>query len=245
MSTSTSTIENRAPAGRDLTRLPDEVRARLSEASVDLVEAGITVRQAGNLLEARRRPIELRLDEAGDPVLDGYATVYEHAYDVAGGVLAGGWVETFAAGACRKSVAERDDVSFLYNHDGLVMASIRARTLLLESDENGLRVEAHPNPRMTFASDVVSMIERGDVDEMSLAFRAIRQEWNADYTERRILEARIYDVSAVEAGANPATVIQARAELELDREEGRAEGRISTVLARAIADAARSRAPIH
>jgi len=245
MSTSTTgTIEGRAPAGRDLTRLPDEVRARLSEGGLDLTEAGITVRQAGNLLEARRRPLELRADEEGNPILDGYATVYEHPYDVAGGPPYG-WTETFAAGSCRKSVAERDDVSFLYNHQGLVMASIRARTLILESDDNGLRVEAHPNPKMQFAADVVAMIERGDADEMSLAFRAIRQEWNDDYTERRILEARLYDVSSVESGANPATVIQARAERERELEEGRLEGRTSLVLARAMADAARSRAPIH
>lgn len=245
MSTSTTgTIEGRAPAGRDLTRLPDEVRARLSEGGLDLTEAGITVRQAGNLLEARRRPLELRADEDGNPILDGYATVYEHPYDVAGGPPYG-WTETFAAGSCRKSVAERDDVSFLYNHQGLVMASIRARTLILESDDNGLRVEAHPNPKMQFAADVVAMIERGDADEMSLAFRAIRQEWNDDYTERRILEARLYDVSSVESGANPATVIQARAERELELEEDRLEGRTSLVLARAMADAARSRAPIH
>lgn len=232
--------ERRAREGRDLTRLPDEVRSRLAELELELDEAGIAVRQDGTLLEARRRPLELRRADDGSPILDGYATVYEHRYDVAGGPPYG-WTEVFAAGACRKSVAERDDVAFLYNHTGLVMASIRARTLILESDDEGLRTEAHVNPNMTYAADVVSMIERGDVDEMSLAFRAIRQEWNADYTERRIIEARLYDVSAVEAGANPATVIQARAAARAEAEERSEEGRLSVVLASALADASRSR----
>jgi HK97 family phage prohead protease len=57
---------------------------------------------------------------------------------------------------------------------------------------------------------LVSAIRRGDIDEMSFAFRAMRQEWNDDYTERIITEVRLFDVSAVTYPANPATLITAR-----------------------------------
>jgi hypothetical protein len=56
----------------------------------------------------------------------------------------------------------------------------------------------------------VSTLRRGDVDQMSFAFRAIRQEWNDDYTERRILEVQLFDVAAVTFPANEATVIGLR-----------------------------------
>ena len=53
-------------------------------------------------------------------------------------------------------------------------------------------------------------MERGDLDEMSFAFRVIRQEWDADYLERRITEVQLFDVSLVTYPANPATVAQVR-----------------------------------
>lgn len=238
---STSTIERR---GRDLTRLPDEVRARLAEHRLDLLEAGVAARQGGDLLEVRRAPLELREDEDGNPILDGYATTYGYPYDVAGGPP-WGWTEEFVDGSCAKSVRERDDVRFLFDHEGLVMARTKVRTLELESDEHGLRVEARPNPDMRFAQDVVSSIRRGDVDEMSLAFRAIRQEWNDDYTHRKIIEAKLFDVSAVSFPANPSTVIQARSSDPSTSSPGDGSssesGGLSLVLARAQAHRALSR----
>jgi hypothetical protein len=50
-------------------------------------------------------------------------------------------------------------------------------------------------------------MERGDLDEMSFAFRVTRQEWNDAYTERWINEVNLNkgDVSIVNYGANPHT----------------------------------------
>ena len=85
---------------RDLRNLPPEVLARLADHGADLRTANLEVSQRGRLLEARSFTRgEVRLDEAGNPVLDGYATVYEYPYDVAGGAPYG-WSETIAEGAC-------------------------------------------------------------------------------------------------------------------------------------------------
>ena len=65
-------------------------------------------------------------------------------------------------------------------------------------------------------SELRSTLERGDVDQMSHAFIALRQEWNDDYTERRILEVRLFDVSAVTYPANDVTVIALRAAAGID-----------------------------
>lgn len=206
---------------RDLRRLPDAVLERLAvvvgddEPGVD-ARLGVDTRRGSELIEARLVGIpEVRRNEDGTATIEGYATVYDYPYDVAGGPPYG-WSEVISAGAATKSVLERDQVVFLSNHDastawGLPLASTNARTLDLESDKVGLRMSTAVDP----ASDpltgfVTNRIETNHADAMSLAFRVLRQEWNEDYTVRTILELKLYDVSVVTYPANPATVIQVR-----------------------------------
>lgn len=190
--------------------LPAPVLERLDRHSVDLQAQRLQVSQRGAALESRPiRRAELRSDDDGNLVLDGYATVYDYTYDVAGGPP-WGWSETIVAGACTKSVQERDDVRLLLNHDGIPLARTKARTLTLESDDVGLSVEAPLDPSSPLVQSIRSAMERGDLDEMSFAFRVLRQEWDEDYTERRILEVQLFDVSVVTYPANPATVVQMR-----------------------------------
>lgn len=197
---------------RDLRNLPPEVLARLADHGADLRTANLEVSQRGRLLEARSFTRgEVRLDEAGNPVLDGYATVYEYPYDVAGGAPYG-WSETIAEGACTKSVMERDDVRLLLNHEGVPLGRTGSRTLELESDATGLRCSSTLDAASPLVATIRSAMDRGDLDEMSFAFQVLRQEWNADYTERRILEVKLFDVSVVTYPANPATVAQLRAD---------------------------------
>jgi HK97 family phage prohead protease len=198
---------------RDLRNLPDPVRERLDGRNLD----EITARVRGGAYAEERHPFrdaELRRSDDGEPIIDGYATVYESWYDVLGGPENGyGWREMVSIGAASKSIAERDDVRLLINHDGLPLARTRSGTLSLESDSIGVRAEAALDPKSPTVSDVVSAMEREDLDEMSIAFRAVRQEWNDDYTERIIRELELFDVSLVTYPANPATVAQLR---ELD-----------------------------
>jgi HK97 family phage prohead protease len=199
----------------DLRNLPPEVLARLADHGVDLAAARAEAVQRGRTLEARTfaRP-EIRLSESGDPIFEGYATVYDYAYDVAGGIERGGWAETIVAGACDKSVRERDDVRLLLNHDGVPMARTKSKTLELKSDGVGLWSGSTLDGASPLVQTVRSAMDRGDLDEMSFAFQVIRQEWNGDYTERRILEVKLFDVSVVTYPANPAAVAQLRQDPE-------------------------------
>jgi HK97 family phage prohead protease len=154
--------------------------------------------------------VELRMD--GDqPILDGYATVYDYRYDVAGGPEHGGFTELIARGAADKSATEAD-VRLLVNHEGLPLARTKSGTLALESDDVGLRVRAELDARNPVVTELRSAMDRGDVDEMSFAFRVIRDSWSDDWNERTISEVRLFDVSVVTYPANPATVVKMRAE---------------------------------
>lgn len=156
--------------------------------------------------------LELRTDdETGLPVLEGYATIYEYPYSVGGGPAAGGFTETIARGAAAKSAGEAD-VRLLANHDGLPLARTKSGTLSLESDDIGLKVRATLDPMNPAAAEVRSAMERGDVDQMSFAFKVVRDAWDDGYENRTISEVRLFDVSVVTYPANPATVVKLRSD---------------------------------
>lgn len=177
--------------------------------------------------------VEIRMD--GDaPTLDGYAVVYDYRYDVAGGPDNGGFGEVITRGAAAKSAREAD-VRLLVNHTGVPLARTKSGTLHLESDDIGLRVQAELDPSNPLAAEIRSAMARGDLDEMSFGFRAIRQDWNSGYTERRIAEVAVHDVTLATYGCNPATVAILRRTQDLPAEERSSSGR-SLELARRQAE---------
>lgn len=192
----------------DHRNLPPEVLERLESGEED---AGVIDRVGRGLCELRFRP-EFRRNSDGTVFLHGYATVYGHPYEVMGGPPMG-WVETIAHAACDVSVRQGADVRLLVNHEGIALARTRSGTLQLESDSVGLYCCA-PNLdlRSPTVQSLVSAMERGDMDEMSFAFKALQQDWSPDYAERQITEVKLYDVSVVTYPANPATVTAVRAE---------------------------------
>jgi HK97 family phage prohead protease len=156
--------------------------------------------------------LELRTDDAtGLPVLEGYATVYDYAYDIGGGPDNGGFTEVIARGATAKS-AQEADVRLLANHSGLPLARTRSGSMTLESDDIGLRVRALLDPANPAAAEVISGMNRGDIDQMSFAFKVVRDSWSADYNKRTISEVRLFDVSVVTYPANEMALAKLRAD---------------------------------
>jgi HK97 family phage prohead protease len=98
-------------------------------------------------------------------------------------------------------------VPFKVNHGGITLARTKSGTMRLAEDSTGLHVEADLDPRSPDVQALRSAMERGDLDEMSFAFRVNSQEWSPDWSQRDITEVDLNkgDVSAVNYGANPAT----------------------------------------
>lgn len=194
--------------------------------------------------EREERPLqrlELRSDEAGNLVLEGYATVYDYRYDIGGGPDAGGFTEVIARGAAAKSAREAD-VRLLVNHDGVPLARTKSGTLQLDSDDVGLRVRATLDPTNPTAQELRSAMERGDVDQMSLAFKALRQNFDTSTDTRTISEVKLFDVSVVTYPANPATVVKMRAdESEADKAAVKAPKGRSLDMAKRQLEAQKSR----
>ena len=154
------------------------------------------------------RDIETREAEDGAMRLSGYAAVFNDPS------VPLPFSERIAPGAFRKTLSETPDVRLLINHEGLPLARTKNGTLTLTEDEVGLRFDADL-PDTTEARDLWTLIQRGDVDQMSFAFRVIRQKWSADRTERTLTEVSLADgdVSVVTYPAYPTTTVEAREHL--------------------------------
>jgi uncharacterized protein len=154
------------------------------------------------------RDIETREAEDGAMRLSGYAAVFNDAS------VPLPFSERIAPGAFRKTLSETPDVRLLINHEGLPLARTKNGTLTLSEDEIGLRFDADL-PDTSEARDLWTLIQRGDVDQMSFAFRVIRQKWSADRTERTLTEVSLADgdVSVVTYPAYPTTSVEAREHL--------------------------------
>lgn len=160
--------------------------------------------------ETRTFPLtDVELREGTDGVLHfrGYATVFNTDYDMYGGPDAYGWVERVAPTALDKTLSEKPDTQLLINHEGLPLARTKSGTLRLTADATGLLSEADLDASDPDVARLKPKMARGDVDEMSFAFRVMRQEWDSEYSDRTMLELNIDrgDVSVVNYGANPYT----------------------------------------
>lgn len=180
--------------------------AGITPAELKSAHPRTTSRSTSKVREQRVRSVgrlELRSGDAGSKTLVGYASVTDAPYVVNDWL--GSFTETIRGGAFGKSLKEQDDVRLLINHDGLPLARTKSGTLTLEEDNTGLRVEADLDHSSPLVQQLASAMQRGDLDQMSFAFQATRQEWNADYSERTIVEAKLFDVSVVTYPASPST----------------------------------------
>lgn len=178
--------------------------------------------------------VEARQAEDGTMRLSGYAAVFnEDSVPLP-------FLERIAPGAFRKTLTETPDVRLLINHEGLPLARTKNGTLRLKEDEAGLYMDADL-PDTQAARDLYTLVERGDVDQMSFAFRVIRQKWNEGRTERTLTELSLADgdVSVVTYPAYPTTTVEAREQIAAARQaikEGREITGESLIVIQAILD---------
>ena len=155
------------------------------------------------------RNIETREAEDGTMRMAGYAAVFNEPS------LPLPFIERIAPGAFSKTLKETPDVRLLANHEGLPMARTKNGTMRLYEDETGLYFEAELANTQE-ARDLYTLVARGDVDQMSFAFRVIRQKYNEDRSERLLTEVSLADgdVSIVTYPAYTATSVEAREALK-------------------------------
>lgn len=153
-----------------------------------------------------RLPLEVRAEEGGGVLVEGYAAVFNEEADIGGYFR-----EVIAPGAFTEAIG-RDDVVFLINHEGLPLARTRSGTLELAEDKRGLKMRTRLDPEDPDARSIIGKMRRGDLDKMSFAFLPQEQEWDesGDIPLRTIRKASLYDVSIVTTPAYEGTEIGLR-----------------------------------
>jgi uncharacterized protein len=171
-----------------------------------------------NKLERRMYAAEFRTaTEEGQPTkLVGYCAVFNQPTDL------GYFTEVVKPGAFTRTLKDGADVRALFNHDpNLVLGRTKdggkSGTLTLEEDDKGLRFEV-VMPDTQVARDLMTLVQRGDVDQCSFGFYIREQNWlsstdaEGKTTEvREILDVDLIDASAVTYPAYPTTSVEARA----------------------------------
>jgi uncharacterized protein len=152
------------------------------------------------LVPHRGHRTEWRDAGGGHYDLTGHAAVFNQpSHDL------GGFREIIEPGFFRAALRKTPDVRLLVNHDPtLVLARTASGTLRLREDDVGLQVGADVAPT-TYATDLRTAMQRGDVDQMSFAFSladggddwAIAEDGTVVRTLRAEGADELFDVSVV------------------------------------------------
>lgn len=129
---------------------------------------------------------QIRNNTDGTIGVRGYAAVFNsEAYG-----------EVIMPGAFNRTLAQRDDIRLLVNHEGVALARTKSGTLDVGVDDHGLWFDAPSldpaNPRV---QELVSALRRNDIDQCSFAgyFTDVKRDGNVE----RVYEVKATDVSIV------------------------------------------------
>lgn len=173
-----------------------------------------------NIKELRKYqqlPVEIRATATNEEsrIISGYAVKYNMRSEIMCDYWGDQFVEEFAPGAFDEAL-QRGDQKCLWNHDSnYPLGAVRANTLSLTSDNDGLHYEADV-PRNTWGNDALESIGRGDVDGSSFMFRALNDQWSMididgdEIYKRTIIKADIYEVSPTTFPAYPDSEVNVR-----------------------------------
>lgn len=128
----------------------------------------------------------------------------------------GGFREKIEPTAFDFSLRENQDVRALVDHDsGKVLGRRSNGTLKLSTDERGLKVEIDL-PDTTYARDLKTLMNRGDISQMSFAFTVPPNgdKWDGKTEDglrlRTLTDVRLVEVSVVAIPAYPDTTAAIR-----------------------------------
>ena len=194
-------------AQRVIDRLDEE--ARMNDVIDDVSTTHWVVKDESESRRVAYSNLEVRASEDGTTLV-GYAAVFDSPSEPMP------FTEFVRRGAFQKTLKDGADVRLLIDHDGVPLARTKSGTLTLAEDDRGLRVEANLDPLNPDAARVISAMRRGDISQMSFAFRTIKDSWSNDRAVRELREVQLFDVSVVTFPAYESTVAELRAKQTTD-----------------------------
>jgi uncharacterized protein len=156
--------------------------------------------------------VEARKREDALPTLRGYAAVFNSET-----VIGGYFRELVQPEAFTDALGRPDDVRAQFNHDSnFVLGRTASGTLRLSVDDHGLAYEIDL-PDTSYARDLATSVERGDISQSSFMFEVTGEAWEyppastGQLPLRKITAVKLYDVAPVTFPAYADTSVSARA----------------------------------
>lgn len=163
-------------------------------------------------IEHRTYAVELRSLGDSSPRIVGHAANFDVLSEELTTRAGTRFRERIERGAFSGSLVS-SDVRALWNHDAnVVLGRTKSGTLRLSEDDRGLAIEIDP-PDTQAARDLMTLMKRGDVDQMSFGFRVRKDDWKrgADgKLVRSLLDVELLDVSPVTYPAYISTDVAVR-----------------------------------
>ena len=146
----------------------------------------------------------------------------------------GGFRENIKPGAFERTLADKDDIRALINHDpNLLLGRTKAGTLRLKEDGTGLRME-NDAPDTGYCRDLIESMKRGDIDQGSFRFLCRSDNWRMEDGEavRDLLDVQLRDASIVTFPAYEDTTATVRSVSAVSAIAGIDLSRLASVLVR-------------
>ena len=144
--------------------------------------------------EIRKLDIQFRAETTDDKKMEikGYAVVFNSPETY-------GYTEIISEKALDN--ADMSDVVLRYNHNDsfMVLARTRNKSLELEKDKKGLKIDAILQDDITEHKNIFNAIKSGLIDKQSFAFTVEEDEYDYESDTRTITKiGKLFDVSVVD-----------------------------------------------
>lgn len=144
--------------------------------------------------EIRKLDIQFRAETTDDEKMEikGYAVVFNSPETY-------GYTEIISEKALDN--ADMSDVVLRYNHNDsfMVLARTRNKSLKLEKDKKGLKIDAILQDDITEHKNIFNAIKSGLIDKQSFAFTVEEDEYDYESDTRTITKiGKLFDVSVVD-----------------------------------------------
>ena len=150
------------------------------------------------------RELRVAREDGQPPRIQGYPVVFNSWSEDLGGF------REMIMPEAKQAVDRGGDFVSMFNHDAnFPIGRVSAGTINVTADDTGIYLDAIP-PDTQWARDLLTSIDRGDVNGGSFQFWVNRDEWNADYSERRVYDFELVELGPVTMPAYPATTAQVR-----------------------------------
>lgn len=141
------------------------------------------------------KSFDFEVKATDDNTFEGYASVFRNV-DSYGDVI--------EPGAFTKTIQERGHrVKVLWQHNPMIPIG---KAIHIEEDNHGLFVKAKVS-NTPEGKNAMTLIKDGVVDELSIGYQTVKDEWDDENGVRRLKEVKLFEVSPVTFAANDQAVI--------------------------------------